>query len=139
MKSVVFCLSVVYFFFSFPRAIRDIDYLALATSARTKVARESAHRPRRRRREQWKFLVPCNVIVTCKDGDARSKMSERADGRFDSVMRMEADRMSQTLLNSRDAKQCQPSDQNRQWNRMSGMEAGTAVLLLTRHLSTAYL
>lgn len=42
--------------------------------------------------------ILCDVIVIRKNRGARTKTSESTDGRFDSVRRMEADRMSQTAL-----------------------------------------
>lgn len=44
--------------------------------------------------------ILCDVIVIRKNGGARTKTSESTDG-FDSVRRMDADRMSQTALRIR--------------------------------------
>lgn len=46
--------------------------------------------------------ILCDVIVIRKNRGAKTKTSESTDGRFDSVRRMEADRMSQTALRIRE-------------------------------------
>lgn len=119
---------MVFFFLFATRFATSIMSCARNLHARESRARESVHCPRlrRRRREQWKFLVSCDVIVTRKDGGARTKTSERASRRTIRFGYADGSRSheSETPLNPRDTKQCLPAEQPKPTMELSVGDGG---------------